>query len=80
MAEPPSVKPVNQDSAWSWVAATGVFLIVFLVSGTKKSLGVLLPHLQEEFVTDTWVIGLSVTLGQALGAVICKFKKCPNIN
>ena len=65
---------VERDSAWSWVAATGIFIIVLLVSGLKKSLGVLLPHLQEEFVTDTWVIGLSVSLGQALGAILCKFK------
>ena len=65
---------VELDSSWAWVAAFGGFVTLLLVNGLKKSLGLLLPHLQEEFVTDTWVIGLSVSLGQALGAIICKFR------
>ena len=52
--------------------ATFAFIYYILVFGTVKCLGVLLPHIQEEFSTETWIIGFIVSLGYELGTLLSK--------
>ena len=60
------------DGILAWIVAVSIFSAALLVNGTIKSLGLLLIEIREEFSTDTWVIGLSVSLGQVLGGILCK--------
>ena len=60
------------DDLWAWVVATFAFMYYILVFGTIKSLGVLLPHIQEEFSTETWIIGMIVSLGYVFGTLLSK--------
>ena len=65
-------QPMRKDDARACWVATGSFVMLLLMHGMFKSLAVLLPALQEEFSTTTWVIGLIISLAQAFGAIICK--------
>ena len=68
---------MDTDSEWSFIISVGVFIVMFLETGTLKSLGVLLPELREEFTTHTWVIGLAIAILPGFGAVTCKLlMKC----
>ena len=62
-----------KDSARSWLVLTVALYFVFLEVGLIKSFSVLLPDIKEQFATDTWVLGLSVSInvgwGSALGKV-----------
>ncbi|XP_072025016.1 monocarboxylate transporter 11-like [Amphiura filiformis] len=62
---------IRKDAGWAWVVSFGIFVAYFLESGLVKSLGVLLPDLREQFSTETWVIGLAISLVPGLGAVAC---------
>ena len=64
--------PPVVDGILAWIVAVGAFIVASLVFGTINSLGLLLTEIREEFSTDTWVIGLSVSLGQVLGGILCK--------
>ena len=63
---------MERDSEWSFIISGGAFIVMFLETGTLKSLGVLLPELREEFTTHTWVIGLAIAILPGFGAVSCK--------
>ena len=63
---------IVKDSGWSWIVSLGAFVAMMLETGMVKCLGVLLPDLREQFSTDTWVIGLAISLAPGFGAVTCK--------
>ena len=50
----------------SYLVLFGATLVFFLELGTLKSLSVLLPDLQEQFSTYTWIIGLAIALVREL--------------
>ena len=60
------------DDFRAWTVATFAFIYNILVYGTVKCLGVLLPHIQEEFATETWIIGFIVGLGYEFGSLLSK--------
>ena len=60
------------DGDQAWLVAVSAFSANMLFNGTVKSLGILLTEIREEFSTDTWIIGVSVTLGYALGGILSK--------
>ncbi|XP_072051825.1 monocarboxylate transporter 6-like [Amphiura filiformis] len=56
---------------WAWMVCLGTFIIMILETGLIKSLGVLLPVLQQQFTTKTWIVGLMISLVPGIGAVTC---------
>ncbi|XP_072023377.1 monocarboxylate transporter 11-like [Amphiura filiformis] len=62
-----------KDQGWAWIITLASFISMALTTGTVKSLGVMLPTLREQFSTQTWVIGLSISLTTAFGIVACPF-------
>ncbi|XP_072019614.1 monocarboxylate transporter 13-like [Amphiura filiformis] len=48
-----------------------VTVVLTLENGIMKSLGVLLPSLREQFVTQTWIIGLTISLIPGIGSFSC---------
>ncbi len=48
-------------SGWSWVILAATSFVMFVWSGMMKALSVLLPTLQDQFETHTWVIGVMAT-------------------
>ena len=66
------MQPITKDSGWSWAVLAGAFVAMVLETGMVKSLGVLLLELREQFSTDTWVIGLAISLAPGFGAATCK--------
>ncbi|XP_072014905.1 monocarboxylate transporter 12-like [Amphiura filiformis] len=55
----------------AWMVCLGTFIIMVLETGMVKSLGVLLPVLQQQFTTKTWMIGLMISLVPGIGVVTC---------
>ena len=53
-----------------------VTVVLTFESGIMKSLGVLLSTLREQLVTQTWVIGLAISLIPGIGSLACEY----NIN
>ena len=66
------MRRVRIDQDWAWIVMIGTFLAMFLETGIVKALGVLLPVLRQQFITDTWVIGLSIAMMPGFGALTCK--------
>ncbi|XP_072039691.1 monocarboxylate transporter 13-like [Amphiura filiformis] len=60
-----------KDRGWAWIITLTSFIATALLTGTVKSLGVMLPTLRQQFSTQTWVIGLSISLTTAFGVVTC---------
>ena len=56
-----AIQTQNVDSGWSWVILAGASFIFFAWNGLLKALSVLLPTLQDQFETHTWVIGVMNT-------------------
>ncbi|XP_071789705.1 monocarboxylate transporter 12-like [Asterias amurensis] len=48
-----------------WIAVLGLFTTKVAVSTTLKGLGMMLPTLQEQFLTSTWLIGWMVAFVDA---------------
>ena len=69
---------VQTDSTWSWLVCMGSFFTTLLEIGMVKALGVLLPSLQDHFDSQTWLIGLIISLVPGFGAITCKLKYCYN--
>ena len=63
---------VQSDSSWSWVVAVGGFVTCLLEVGMVKALGVLLPSLRDQYASQTWVIGLIISLAPGFGAISCE--------
>ena len=63
---------IMKDSGWSWIVTVGAFVAMMLETGIVKCLGVLLPEIRDQFSTDTWVIGLAISLVPGFGAVTCE--------
>ncbi|XP_072044967.1 monocarboxylate transporter 13-like [Amphiura filiformis] len=61
------------DSGWAWIVCLGSFIAFLLETGMVKALGLLLPVLQDQFGTNTWVIGLIISLVPGFGAISCIF-------
>ncbi|XP_072022892.1 monocarboxylate transporter 12-like [Amphiura filiformis] len=59
-----------KDSATSWIILFPVTLAVFLEQGMIKSFSVLLSDIKDQFSTDTWVVGSSISIIVGLGSVI----------
>ena len=49
-----------------------VTVVLTFESGIMKSLGVLLPTLREQ-LTQTWVIGLAISLIPGIGSLACEY-------
>ncbi|XP_072030778.1 monocarboxylate transporter 13-like [Amphiura filiformis] len=54
------------DSGWAWMILLSSFMTMMLWDGTIKSLAVLLPTLQQQFATRTWMIGGMIALMNAV--------------
>ena len=63
---------VEADKGWVWIVCLGSFVAMFLETGMVKALGVLLPALREQFATQTWIIGLIISLVPGIGAITCE--------
>ena len=63
---------VQIDSSWSWLVSVGAFLTTLLEIGMVKALGVLLPILRDQYASQTWIIGLTISLVPGFGAISCK--------
>ncbi|XP_072027312.1 monocarboxylate transporter 12-like [Amphiura filiformis] len=61
----------GKDTGWSWLVCCGSVVAMFLETGMVEGLGLLLPVLREQFSSQTWVIGLIVSLVPGIGAVAC---------
>ena len=59
----------------AWLVCFGNFIILFLETGMVKALGVLLPVLRQQFITQTWIIGCIISLVPGIGAVTCKLSQ-----
>ena len=68
-----SGKMASKDNARSWFVSLAVFVTYFLSTGMVKGLGVMLPVLREQFATQTWIIGLIISLVSGFGSLTCKF-------
>ena len=53
---------------WRYAVLFGAFLVNFLNMGTVKSLGVLIPELEEDFKSGVSLLGLAV--GMCHGAAV----------
>ena len=60
---------VEVDKGWAWLVCLGRFMAMFLETGMVKALGVLLPVLREQFATETWIIGVVISLVPGFGAI-----------
>ena len=63
---------METDKGWAWIVCLGCFVATFLETGMVKALGVLLPALREQFVTQTWIIGLIISIVPGIGAITCE--------
>ena len=63
---------VEADKSWAWLVCLGSFVALFLETGMVKALGVLLPTLREQFATQTWIIGLIISIVPGIGAITCE--------
>ena len=50
------------DSGQAWLILYATSTILFLSEGLRKALSVLLPTLQDQFETHTWLIGIMIAL------------------
>ena len=46
----------------SFLVVVAAFSVTFMVSGGRKSLGVMLPSLKEQLQAETWIIGSSISI------------------
>ena len=69
----PKMVGVEADKGWAWLVSLGTFAAEFLETGIVKALGVLLPALREQFATQTWIIGLIISIVPGIGAITCKY-------
>ncbi|XP_072042921.1 monocarboxylate transporter 6-like [Amphiura filiformis] len=60
----------EKDTFKSWIVLAGVTFTVFFTFGCIKSFGVLLPELEEQLSTDTWIVGSCVSLMVAWGFTV----------
>ena len=68
-------KETYQDGGHhGWIAVLGLFTCCVAWIGMLKGLGMMLPTLQEQFVTSTWLIGWMVAFVEAGAAISGKFK------
>ena len=63
----------SKDGSRSFMVLFASSLINSIDTGIVKSLGVLLPDFREQFSTQTWVIGLAISLAPGIGSITCKF-------
>ncbi|XP_071795926.1 monocarboxylate transporter 12-like [Asterias amurensis] len=65
-----SSKETYQDGGHhGWIAVLGLFTCCVAWIGILKGLGMMLPTLQEQFVTSTWLIGWMVAFVEAGAAI-----------
>ena len=50
-----------------------VTVVLTFESGIMKSFGVLLSTLREQLGTQTWVIGLAISLIPGIGSLACEY-------
>ena len=63
---------VEADKGLAWIVCLGSFAAMFLETGMVKALGVLLPVLREQFASQTWIIGLIISIVPGIGAITCE--------
>ena len=69
-----SLKETIRDGGiQGWIAVLGLFTCYVASVGVTKGLGMMLPTLQEQLVTSTWLIGRMVAFVAAGGASSGKF-------
>ena len=55
-----SIDTLRDGGLYGWIAVLGLFTTKAALSTTLKGLGMMLPNLQEQFLTSTWLIGWMV--------------------
>ena len=60
----------NKDGARSWIVLAVATLILFLEIGTTKSFSVLLPDIEEQLHTHTWIVGSSIAIMTGFGTIL----------
>ncbi|XP_072051463.1 monocarboxylate transporter 7-like [Amphiura filiformis] len=63
----------EKDGPWSWVVLCGVTFMFFLENGTMKAFSVLLPDLQEQLSSQTWIIGSCISIMTGWGCLLGMF-------
>ena len=56
-----------------WIAVLGLFISKMAWGALTKSMGMMLPSLQEQFVTSTWLIGWMVAIIEASAYLSSKY-------
>ena len=56
-----------KDNGRSWLLLANVTFSMLLDLGTIKALSVLLPSMKEQFHTQTWIVGSSISIIQGFG-------------
>ena len=67
-----SLQVSYKDSGRSWIVAVCTSFLLFLETGVVKSLGVLLHDIREQFASQTWIIGLAISLTPGFASIACK--------
>ena len=50
------------EGGWGWCIVTSAFLSMMMWDGDTKALAVLLPVFQEQFSSQTWLIGSMIAV------------------
>ena len=56
-----------------WIAVLALWSINFVWVGVTKGLGMMLPIVQDQLNTQTWIIGWITAAVVATGGLVCKF-------
>ncbi len=69
-----SIDTLRDGGLHGWIAVLGLFTTKAVLAVLVKGLGMLLPILQEQFVTSTWLIGWMVAFVEAGAELSGKFR------
>ncbi len=67
------MKMRKTDTKWALVITAASTFTMFLEVGIIKGFSVLLPTLKEQFATQTWIIGSSISIIYGWGYTIGKW-------
>ncbi|XP_038078412.1 monocarboxylate transporter 12-like [Patiria miniata] len=78
MAMPVGQPPVSDGGFQGWIAVLTLLVRNMIWIGITKGLGVMLPTLQDQLASDTWVFGWIVAMVIAVSGVIAPFSGIVN--
>ena len=63
----------NKDGGRSWIVLAVATFSMFIEIGTIKSFSVLLPDLEQQLDTQTWIVGSSIAIMTGFGYILGMF-------